>query len=205
MHVAALAHERLLVVEDEPLIAREIEALLEDEGATVFPAFSVSHAIRLIDASPLSAGVVDIRLGKDTAEPVCEALARQQVPFVFFTGQAEAVWKRWAASPVVSKPATAAAIVGAIKYTLAADKHDLLPSTAADPTIVDLDQRIADGEGRVARINRLIMQLQNDHFDTSVAEKLLLTMSASIELMFSHRRLLASPRWRTPTTFGTRR
>jgi DNA-binding response OmpR family regulator len=197
MHAPALARERFLVVEDEPLVALDLEGLLEEEGATVFPASSVSHAVRIVETSWLTAGVVDVCLGNDDAEPVCEALARRQVPFVFYTGQFEGVSQRWAASPVIIKPATSAALVGAIKYTLAADKRDLLPSTATDSTIVSLEQRIAEGEGRLARIDRLITQLQNSHFDTSVAEKLLATMSASVELMLSHRRVLASPRWET--------
>ena len=89
MRALALARERLLVVEDEPLIALDIECLLEKEGAIVFSASSVSRAIRLVEMSSLSAGVVDFRLGEDDAEPVCEALAQRQVPFVFYTGQFE--------------------------------------------------------------------------------------------------------------------
>jgi DNA-binding response OmpR family regulator len=195
MHAPALARARLLVAEDEPLIAMDIGGRLEEEGATVFPARSVRHAIRLIETSSLSAGVVDIRLGNDDAEPVCETLARHQVPFVFYTGQSAAVRKRWAASPVVTKPAAAAAIVGAIKYTLAADKRDLLSSISADPTIVNFDQHIADGEERIVRIRRLIRRLQKSGFDTSAAENLVATMSASVELIRDHRRLLASE-WR---------
>lgn len=128
MHAPTLAGARLLVAEDEPLIAMDVERLFEEEGATVFAASSVSRSIRLVETSSLSAGVVDIRLGQDHAEPVCETLARHQVPFVFYTAQSDVAWKRWSASPVVSKPATAAAIVGAIKYTLAANKRDLLSS-----------------------------------------------------------------------------
>ena len=204
MHAPALAGARLLVAEDEPLIAMDIGGLLEEEGATVFPARNVSHAIRLVETSSLSAGVVDIRLGNGDAEPVCEALVQHQVPFVFYTAQSAAVCKRWAAFPVVTKPAAAAAIVGAIKYTLAADKRDLLSSTSADPTIVNFDQHITDGEERIARISRLIRRLQKSGFDMSAAEKLVVTMRASVELIRDHHRLLASE-WRRSMTFGDKR
>ena len=85
------------------------------------------------------------------------------------------------------------------------DKNDLLSSISTDPTIANVDQRIADGEDRIARIKRLVARLQKSNFDTSAAEQLLVTMSASIALMFDHRRLLTSDRWRRATPSGDKR
>ena len=100
--------------------------------------------------------------------------------------------------------ATAAAIIAAIKYTLVADKRDLLSSISAEPTIVNFDQHIADREERIARIKRLIRRLQMSGFDTSAAEKLVVAVSASVELIRDRRRLLASG-WRRSMTFGNKR
>jgi hypothetical protein len=57
---STLAHERLLLAEDEPIIAMDLQQLLEKEGATVFPASSVPQALRLTETSALSAAVIDV-------------------------------------------------------------------------------------------------------------------------------------------------
>ena len=59
MH-STLAHERLLVAEDEPIIALELQQVLENQGATVFSASSVPQALRLTETSALSAAVIDV-------------------------------------------------------------------------------------------------------------------------------------------------
>lgn len=48
--------------------------------------------------------------------PLSSALRQRQVPFVFYTGNPDPLHDRWPTAPVIGKPATAAAIVGAIKY-----------------------------------------------------------------------------------------
>ena len=149
----------------------------------------------------LSAGIIDIRLGQQEADSVCEALNRRQVPFVFYTGNPDPLHDRWPAAPVIGKPATAAAIVGAIKYAVSAEKRDILRSAtqdAYDAKIISADQRIVDGEERIARVRCLIARLQEMALDTSVADDLLVTMTRSLDLIRAHRRLLASQKWATP-------
>jgi len=137
---------------------------------------------------------VDIQLGGDDAEPVCDALARRGVPFVFYTGRADAPWRRWAEAPFVVKPARSAVIVGAIKYAISADKQDVL-SFSDHPKLITIDQRIADGEERIVRIKGIISRLEATGLDMSVAKALLVTMTTSLALMRDHRRLMASKKW----------
>jgi hypothetical protein len=95
-------------------------------------------------------------------------------------------------------------IIGALKYALSADKHDiLLPSAerGGAPNLIAIDQCIVDGEERIARITRVISRLQLSGFDTSAAEVLHATMIASLNVIRDQRRLLASEKWRTPTRF----
>lgn len=190
--------QRFLVVEDEPLITIELRRILEGEGAMVFAAHSISKALQQADVPALSAGIIDLRLGQQEADAVCEALERRQVPFVFYTGVPSAPYDRWPAAPVIGKPAKAAAIIGAVKYVVSAERRDIL---SPDPRIITADQRIAEGEERIERVRSLIARLQSAGFDTSVAHNLLVTMIQSLDLMRDHSRLLASERWTPPTRF----
>jgi len=85
---------------------------------------------------------------------------------------------------------------------LSANKHDILSPLAEhgrDPNLIAIDQHIVDGEERIARIARVIARLTVGGFDTSAAEALHATMTASLNMMRDQRRLLASEKWRTPT------
>src|SRR5262245_42681132 len=61
----AFVDQRILVAEDEPLITMELGRLLEEEGATVFAARSVSQALRLVGTRALTAAIVDSCLGTE--------------------------------------------------------------------------------------------------------------------------------------------
>ncbi len=88
--VEGLAGKRILVVEDQYLLAADLKRSLEKFGATVIgPAATVERALALIrDAvPPLDAAILDINLEfGGTAYPVAEVLRAQNVPFVFATG-----------------------------------------------------------------------------------------------------------------------
>lgn len=199
IHPAFLG-ERLLIAEDEPLITIELERLLEQEGATVFSAPCVSKALHLADVPALSAGIIDIRLGAEKADPVCEALDRRQVPFILYTGNPETAQDRWPTAPIIGKPASAAAIVGAIKYIISADRRDILFSPSQDEAkVIPAERHLLDGEQRILRIKCLLTRLEGRGFDMSVAHKFLATITESLDLMRRHHTLMASQNWRVPT------
>jgi len=193
------------VAEDNPLISMDLQQVLEDEGAMVFPASSVTQALRLAQTPALSAAVIDIKLRTENAEPVCDALSQRQVPFIFYTAYPDSSSKRWSAVPFVSKPAPDSVIIGALKYALSANKHDILSPLAEpgrDPSLIAIDQRIVDGEERIARITRVIARLQVGGFDMSAAEALHATMTKTLNRMRDYQRLLASEKWRAPTRYS---
>ena len=130
MYSSTLAHERLLVAEDNSIIAWDLQQVLEDEGATVFPASNVIQALRLTQTLGLSAAVIETQLRTENAEPVCAALSQRQVPFIFYAAWPDRSSNRWSAAPFVSKPAPVPVIIGALKYTLSATKHDILSPLA---------------------------------------------------------------------------
>lgn len=79
---------RILVVEDEYLIAFDVAEWLEEQGADVLgPVPSVSEALALLEATPLpDAAVLDINLGSEQVFRVADMLQASDVPFVFVTG-----------------------------------------------------------------------------------------------------------------------
>lgn len=88
---ARLGSLRLLVVEDEALVAMLVEDELIEAGATVLGiAPSVEDALERIEAAcadgGLDACLLDMNLGGRSALPVADRLAQRDVPFIFMTG-----------------------------------------------------------------------------------------------------------------------
>src|SRR5438270_8852311 len=84
-----LKGRRVLVVEDEYLIAADIAASLEALGAEVAgPAASVAEALTFLerDGDRLDGAVLDVNLGKERVYPLADVLRSRGIPFVFTTG-----------------------------------------------------------------------------------------------------------------------
>jgi CheY-like chemotaxis protein len=87
MNLDDLAGRRVLVVEDDPIIAATQKMILESAGCTVLgPDRAVGAALRTIDAHPIDLALLDVNLGNEAVFPVADALAARGVPFVFLTG-----------------------------------------------------------------------------------------------------------------------
>lgn len=112
---------RVLVVEDEFLIALEIAAIMTEAGAIVVgPAGSMPDALALADEAGLSVAVLDMRLGSASIAPVAHKLADHGIPFIFYTGQTKGdpVQAEWPDCQVVSKPASSIALLNAVAALL---------------------------------------------------------------------------------------
>jgi DNA-binding response OmpR family regulator len=78
---------RVLVVEDEGLIALEIETLLKEMGCVVFgPAPTVARALALIAQEEADFALLDVNLGGTRSTPVAEALRERGMPYALITG-----------------------------------------------------------------------------------------------------------------------
>ncbi|NKE44041.1 PAS domain-containing protein [Roseomonas frigidaquae] len=88
----SLRQKRILVVEDEPLVAMDVEAILHGLGCEVVgPAATLAEALRLAEqeAGHLDGAVLDVNLGGHAAFPVANLLVQRDVPVVFATGYSE--------------------------------------------------------------------------------------------------------------------
>src|SRR4051812_45694210 len=90
----ALNGMRVLLVEDEALVAMLVEDVLVDAGAKVVgPVGSVAEALQIIETAMrdggLSAAVLDLNLAGENAGPIADALERLGVPYVFETGYSD--------------------------------------------------------------------------------------------------------------------
>jgi DNA-binding response OmpR family regulator len=82
-----LAGRRVLVAEDDPLIAAELQDALSDHGAEVVgPVPTVRAAMAAIKADPPDAAVLDVNLRDATSAPIVDLLRATAVPHVLVTG-----------------------------------------------------------------------------------------------------------------------
>lgn len=98
---------RVMIVEDEPLIAMAMEMLVEDVGGELTGSYgTVKDALAAIAATPrVDVALLDCNLGKEPAWAVAEALAARKTPFAFTSGQGvKDIDKRFADRPVFAKP-----------------------------------------------------------------------------------------------------
>jgi DNA-binding response OmpR family regulator len=81
-----MAGARVLVVEDESLLAETLCDLMQGAGCEPFgPAATVAAALSLIDQAAIDVAILDIRLLSELSFPVAYALRRRGIPLLFLT------------------------------------------------------------------------------------------------------------------------
>ena len=84
----SLVERRVLVVEDEYLIAMEMTYCLSVAGAEIVgPVPNAEQALALIEAGPLDAAVLDVNLRGEDVYVVADRLRERGVPYLFATGE----------------------------------------------------------------------------------------------------------------------
>ena len=87
MNDGAPAQPRILVVEDETILAMMVEDVLLDEGYSVVGPFArVAAALQAAELEALDAALLDVNLAGEMVFPVAEMLARRGIPFLLVTG-----------------------------------------------------------------------------------------------------------------------
>ena len=112
---------RVLVLEDEPLIAMLIVDILTDAGYTIVgPAHDLEQANALIDAERIDIAVLDINLGPGvTSAPVADCLEQRGIPFILGTGYGDAALRPVDRTrPRLSKPYNEAEFIALVSKVL---------------------------------------------------------------------------------------
>ena len=101
-----LVGNRLLLVEDEALVAMALKDMLTELGFEVVGAFNkVAEALAVVTNQDVNAAILDVNLGGELIYPVADCLVAKGVPFVFITGYgAGAIDGRFASCRVLQKP-----------------------------------------------------------------------------------------------------
>lgn len=110
------APKRILVVEDEWLVALDTLDMLERAGCVVIgPVATVAEALTIVDSEQIDAAVLDVRLATETTFPIAEALMARHAPFVFVTGLASSdLPAKFRECRMVSKPVAERALRAAL-------------------------------------------------------------------------------------------
>lgn len=108
--------KKILVVEDEFLIAMDIATMLERQGFEVVgPVGSLEEALTVADAADLDFALLDVNLGQGTSERVADVLRARGIPFAFVSGYDRAsLPRRHRNELLVQKPISHRRLLGAI-------------------------------------------------------------------------------------------
>lgn len=104
--VSSLRKARVILIEDEPLIAMDMSDALEDAGCIVIgTAATVSEAMRLMSETDFDAALLDANLGGHPVDEIAAALTRRGKPFAFVSGYGrDALPEAFRQAPLVNKP-----------------------------------------------------------------------------------------------------
>jgi PAS domain S-box-containing protein len=104
--VQSLRGLRVLVIEDEPLVAMELAAIIQDAGAEAAgPVSSCEAALQKVSAGGFDLAILDGNLLGEPVDDIAAALTRAKVPFLFISGYGrESLPRAYALAPLVGKP-----------------------------------------------------------------------------------------------------
>jgi len=104
---------RILVVEDEALVAMLLETMLEDMGfSPVGPVGDIDAALDVLsNDTQLDGALLDVNVAGREVFPVASALKAKGIPFIFSTGYGEGgLPEAWRGHPTIQKPFTEDAV-----------------------------------------------------------------------------------------------
>ena len=98
--------QRILVVEDEPILAITLQDMLEELGyAVVGPAFRIAAAVQLAEEAAIDAAVLDVNVGDGDSYGVAARLRERGIPYLFATGYGlRGIEEAYRSAPVLQKP-----------------------------------------------------------------------------------------------------
>ena len=115
------AGRRVLIVEDEALIAGLIESILSEAGwSTVGPIATLTQAFETIERERFDAALLDVRINGHDTYGVAEVLKTRGIPFIFVSGfTRKQMAPGYRHCPYIGKPFTPAAILALLNKVVA--------------------------------------------------------------------------------------
>ncbi|HEX8643104.1 MAG TPA: response regulator [Allosphingosinicella sp.] len=114
--------KRILVVEDEPIVAISLQDMLGDLGYDVVgPAFRVAAALALTEAEAetIDAAILDVNMAGEDSYAVAYALKARDIPYLFATGYGrQGLEPGHEDVPVLQKPYRESQVKAALKELL---------------------------------------------------------------------------------------
>ena len=97
---------RILIIEDEPLIAFQLEDILNELGCTpIGPAHEIASALTMLATIEIDGAILDIDLDGVISSDVADELCRLGKPWIFMSGYGSEVLEgRYADVPLITKP-----------------------------------------------------------------------------------------------------
>lgn len=117
---SSLAGARVLVAEDSLIVARELQATLEDLGCIVFgPYGKLEQVVDAITRQQFDLAVLDVDLRGENIFPAADMLVERNTPFIFSTGfNSGQIPDRYSNCPHLEKPTTKSRIVHVVRQQL---------------------------------------------------------------------------------------
>jgi DNA-binding response OmpR family regulator len=111
---------RILIVEDEPFVALEIEHILCSAGFEIASSVpSIEKALAALNTRDCDLAVLDANLRGESVEPVGLVLRNRGKPFLFVSGYGRAYLPAcFNDSPLLSKPFHAVELIRSVKHVL---------------------------------------------------------------------------------------
>jgi CheY-like chemotaxis protein len=127
---------RVLLVEDEPIVAWLLKDMLLNLGCSVVgPAADVNQALAMIDAESIDVAVLDVNLRGQMSYPIADVLVARGVPFVFSTGyDKDRLLDGYRTFPALQKPFHRSDLGDTLAKLLASEERNVESAIA---TVVD--------------------------------------------------------------------
>jgi DNA-binding response OmpR family regulator len=115
-----LSGAKVLVVEDEPVIAMALEQMLKTIGCSVvWHANGVTEALAMMRDHRPDCAVLDLYLAGELAYPIARWLDAERIPFVFAKGYGRrTILGEWASRPAIQKPFSVRALQAKLEAAL---------------------------------------------------------------------------------------
>jgi CheY-like chemotaxis protein len=146
----------ILIVEDQPLIALNIEDVVRETGGRVVgSAPRLCDALTLIETASWDAALLDVHLAQgETVYPAAEQLQAKGIPFAFLTAWDGQIDARYSDVPVLRKPFSEAELESCLQTLIARGVHRAtrrgVSSTGGQPATGQLGYRSDAGPRRAS-------------------------------------------------------